>query len=158
MTISRANCLSAASFRPAGIHLSGAGNPSSLERWRAESFGVEDRGRSALIAAVLGSWLVAVALLPALGGAHPAMPEAQAASDFLARSPPPPAQLAGKGFTSRYRLAYEYFLNPFMGVCVEGQFGYHYLVGASGTVNNSADHSSGYHIMALGSFIFHLGR
>ena len=54
--------------------------------------------------------------------------------------------------------AYEYFLNPFMGVGVEGQFGYHYLVGASGTVNNSADHSSGYHIMGLGSFIFHLGR
>ena len=67
-------------------------------------------------------------------------------------------QLAGKGFTSRYRLAYEYFLNPFMGVGGEVQFGYHYLVGASGTVNNSADHSSGYHIMALGSFIFHLGR
>jgi hypothetical protein len=67
-------------------------------------------------------------------------------------------QLAGKGFVSRYRFAYEYFLNPFMGVSVEGQFGYHYLVGASGTVNNSADHSSGYHIMGLGSFIFHLGR
>ena len=60
---------------------------------------VEDRGRSALIAAALGGWLVAVALLPALGGAHPVMPEAQAASEFLARSPPPPAQLAGKGFS-----------------------------------------------------------
>jgi len=29
MPISRANCLSAASFRPAGIHLSGAGHPSA---------------------------------------------------------------------------------------------------------------------------------
>ena len=60
---------------------------------------VEDRGRSALIAAALGSWLVAVALLPALGGAHPVMPEVQAAGEFLSRSPPPPAQLAGKGFS-----------------------------------------------------------
>ena len=76
----------------------------------------------------------------------------------IAMAPVTNDQLAGKGFTSRYRLAYEYFLNPFMGVGVEGQFGYHYLVGPSGTVNNSADHSSGYHIMALGSFIFHLGR
>ena len=41
-------------------------------------------------------------------------------------------QLADKGFTSRYRLAYEYFLNPFMGVGGEGQFGYHYLVGGAG--------------------------
>ncbi len=67
-------------------------------------------------------------------------------------------QLAGKGFVSRYRVAYEYFLNPFMGVGGEVQFGYHYLVGASGTVNNSADHSSGYQLVGLGSFIFHLGR
>ena len=67
-------------------------------------------------------------------------------------------QLAGKGFRRATGSRYEYFLNPFMGVGGEVQFGYHYLVGASGTVNNSADHSSGYHIMALGSFIFHLGR
>jgi hypothetical protein len=62
-------------------------------------------------------------------------------------------QLAGKGFVTRYRLAYEYFLNPFMGVSVEGHFGYHYLVGGSATVNNSSDHSSGYHIVGLASFI-----
>ncbi len=62
---------------------------------------VEDRGRSALIAAVLGSWLVAVALLPALGGAHPVMPEAQAASDFLARSPPAACAARGQGLQLR---------------------------------------------------------
>jgi glycopeptide antibiotics resistance protein len=59
---------------------------------------VEDRGRSALIAAVLGSWLAALALMPALGGT-PAAADAQVATDFLSRSPPPPAQLAGKGFS-----------------------------------------------------------
>jgi hypothetical protein len=65
-------------------------------------------------------------------------------------------QLADKGFVSRYRLAYEYFLNQFMGVSVEGQFGYHYLLGGQ-AINSTADHSSGYHIVGLASFIFHLG-
>jgi glycopeptide antibiotics resistance protein len=59
---------------------------------------VEDRGRSALIVAVLGTWLAGIALLPALGGTHPAALELPAAAEFLGRSPPPPAELAGKGF------------------------------------------------------------
>jgi hypothetical protein len=64
-------------------------------------------------------------------------------------------QLADRGFVGRGRLAYEYYLNPFMGVGVEGHFGWHYLVGgANATIS---DHSQGYHIAALGSFTFHLG-
>ena len=64
-------------------------------------------------------------------------------------------ELANRGFVSRGRLAYEYFLNPFMAVGAEGHFGWHYLVGGSAAV--TSEHSQGYHIAALGSFIFHLG-
>jgi glycopeptide antibiotics resistance protein len=60
---------------------------------------VEDRGRSALIAAALGTWLAAVALTPALGGSHAVAVEIPAVTEFLSRNPPPPAQLAGKGFS-----------------------------------------------------------
>jgi hypothetical protein len=60
---------------------------------------VEDRGRSALIAAALGTWLAAVALTPALGGSHVVAVEIPAVTEFLSRNPPPPAQLAGKGFS-----------------------------------------------------------
>jgi hypothetical protein len=60
---------------------------------------VEDRGRSALLAAVLGTWLAAVALLPAMRGAPEVSLEMPAITEFLSRNPPPPAQLAGKGFS-----------------------------------------------------------
>ena len=76
----------------------------------------------------------------------------------IAMAPVTNDQLADKGFVSRYRLAYEYFLNPFMGVGVRRPVRLPLLPGRERTVNNSADHSSGYHIMGLGSFIFHLGR
>jgi hypothetical protein len=65
-------------------------------------------------------------------------------------------QLADKGFTSRFRVAYEYFLNPFMGVGASGDFGYHYLLGGQ-AVNNTQDHSAGYHLMGLANVTFHLG-
>jgi len=60
---------------------------------------VEDRGRSALLAAVLGTWLAAVALMPAMRGAPEVSLEMPAIAEFLSRNPPPPAQLAGKGFS-----------------------------------------------------------
>jgi len=60
---------------------------------------VEDRGRSALLAAALGTWLVAVALMPAMRGSPGVALEVPALSEFLSRNPPPPAQLAGKGFS-----------------------------------------------------------
>ncbi len=59
---------------------------------------IEDRGRSALLAAALGAWLAAVALWPAItGGQHVTM-DVAALTDFLGRGAPPPAELAGKGF------------------------------------------------------------
>jgi len=60
---------------------------------------VDDRGRAALLVAVLGTWLAGIALLPALGGAIPSEIELSDAKDLLARAPPPPPQLAGKGFS-----------------------------------------------------------
>jgi hypothetical protein len=60
---------------------------------------VEDRGRSALLAAALGTWLASVALLPALGGARDVAVELPALGEFLGRSAPPPAELAGRAFS-----------------------------------------------------------
>jgi hypothetical protein len=60
---------------------------------------VDDRGRSALLAALLGTWLAAVALMPVMGTSHAVSLELPAVTEFLSRNPPPPAQLAGKGFS-----------------------------------------------------------
>jgi glycopeptide antibiotics resistance protein len=60
---------------------------------------VEDRGRAALLVALLGTWLAGMALLPALGGAVPSEIEIAGAKELLTRTPPPPPQLAGKGFS-----------------------------------------------------------
>lgn len=60
---------------------------------------VEDRGRSALIAATLGCWLAVSALLPVLRGGGEIALQLPSAAEFLSRNPPPPAQLAGKGFS-----------------------------------------------------------
>ena len=46
-------------------------------------------------------------------------------------------QLADKGFVVTLRVAYEFFLNPFMGVGAQPDFGYHYLLGGE-AVNNAA--------------------
>lgn len=59
----------------------------------------EDRGRSILIAAVLGAWLAAVALPPALHGVRDVALGVPTLGEFLSRNPPPPAELAGKGFS-----------------------------------------------------------
>lgn len=60
---------------------------------------LEDRGRSALLAALLGTWLAAVALMPAMHGGPGVSLEVPGLGEFLSRNPPPPAQLAGKGFS-----------------------------------------------------------
>jgi hypothetical protein len=66
-------------------------------------------------------------------------------------------QLADKGFVSRFRIGYEYFLNQFMGIGAELDLGYHYFLGGQAVAVNAADHSSGYHGMLLANFTFHLG-
>jgi len=60
---------------------------------------LEDRGRSAFIAAALGTWLVAVAVVPLLGGTSPVGVEIPDLGDYLSRNAPPPAELAGKAFS-----------------------------------------------------------
>jgi hypothetical protein len=60
---------------------------------------VEDRGRSALLSAALGTWLASIALLPALDGARGATVEMAAFAEFLSRNAPPPAELAGRAFS-----------------------------------------------------------
>jgi len=65
-------------------------------------------------------------------------------------------QLADKGFVSRFGIGYEYYLNDFMAVGAQGFFGYHYFLGGQ-AINNTADHSSGYHLIGLADFTFHFG-
>jgi VanZ family protein/heme/copper-type cytochrome/quinol oxidase subunit 3 len=60
---------------------------------------VEDRGRSALLAAALGTWLASIALLPALEGARGVSVEVPGFAEFLSRNAPPPAELAGRAFS-----------------------------------------------------------
>jgi len=60
---------------------------------------VEDRGRSALLAAALGTWLASIALLPAMDGARGVTVEVPALAEFLSRNAPPPAELAGRAFS-----------------------------------------------------------
>lgn len=59
----------------------------------------EDRGRAILIATVLGAWLAAAALPSAVQGARDVALGLPSLAEFLGRSPPPPAELAGKGFS-----------------------------------------------------------
>ena len=67
------------------------------------------------------------------------------------------AQISAKGIVGDAVLGYEYFLNPFIAVGAEGTFGWHYLFGGD-VVNASQGHSSGYHVLALGTVTFHLGH
>ena len=60
---------------------------------------IEDRARCASLAALLGAWLAAVALWPAIvGGQHVTM-GIPGLAHFSIANAPPPAELAGKGFS-----------------------------------------------------------
>lgn len=65
-------------------------------------------------------------------------------------------QLAGKGLLAVGRFAVERMFGPILGVGGEVQGGYHYLVGASNTVNGK-DNSSGWQMGVFGTLAFHLG-
>jgi hypothetical protein len=68
------------------------------------------------------------------------------------------AQISHKGVVAQFKVAYEYFLNPFMGLGFEGDVGYHYFLdGRVISAMNNLDHSSGYHLIGLGTVTFHLG-
>jgi hypothetical protein len=66
------------------------------------------------------------------------------------------SQVSAKGLVVNGSVGYEYLLNPFIGVGGQATFGYHYFLGGD-VVNSSQGHSSGYHVMGLGTFTFHLG-
>jgi VanZ family protein len=59
---------------------------------------LSDGTRSMLVAALLGTWLAWTALQPALGGTGEVGVDVPAMTDFFGRNPPPPADLAAKGF------------------------------------------------------------
>jgi hypothetical protein len=68
------------------------------------------------------------------------------------------SQVSAKGVVVNASIGYEYFFNPFVALGGKGTFGYHYFF--DGDVVNSPsvqDHSSGYHVSALGTLTFHLG-
>jgi hypothetical protein len=63
------------------------------------------------------------------------------------------AQISDKGLLANFKMEYEFFLNPFMAVGAQALFGYHHFIFGSDVATNS----SGYHLMGLATFNFHLG-
>ena len=66
------------------------------------------------------------------------------------------AQISSKGLVSYWGVGYEHFINEFVGVGAVANFGYHYFVGGD-VVNSASGHSSGFQLIGLGTFTFHLG-
>jgi glycopeptide antibiotics resistance protein len=60
---------------------------------------LEDGARAALVAVTLAGWLAWMALGPLLAGTARISTDLPAFAEFIARNPPPPPQLAGKGFS-----------------------------------------------------------
>jgi VanZ family protein len=58
-----------------------------------------DDTRAMLVAAALGTWLAWTAVRPALGHAAGGTVDLPALADFIGRNPPPPGDLAAKGFS-----------------------------------------------------------
>jgi hypothetical protein len=68
------------------------------------------------------------------------------------------AQISDKGFVSYLGFGYEHFLNEFLGVGVQADYGYHYFVGGGKTMMAANQtHSSGYQLDAFAALTFHLG-
>ena len=70
------------------------------------------------------------------------------------------AQISDKGLVSYMGLQYEHFLNEFMGVGAEADFGYHYFIGGEKStlmMSSLQAHSSGYQLAGFATLTFHLG-
>jgi len=74
------------------------------------------------------------------------------------------AQLSDKGIVSYFGCGYEHFLNEFLGVGAQVDYGYHYFVGGGKSTTAAQmmlaanqTHSSGYQLDAFGTLTFHLG-
>jgi hypothetical protein len=68
-------------------------------------------------------------------------------------------QISAKGLLVDGRVGVERFIGPVLGLAVQVEGGYHYLLGGSGIVNGSSvgDHSSGWQLGLFGSVVVHLG-
>lgn len=66
------------------------------------------------------------------------------------------SQISDKGFVSQLKIGVEHFLNPYVGLGVEGDLGYHYFLGGQ-VITSNKDFSSGMHMMLLGTATLHLG-
>jgi hypothetical protein len=74
------------------------------------------------------------------------------------RPPLDNAQISDKGFVSYMAVGYEHFLNEFIGVGAQVDYGYHYFVGGGKSMlAANQSHSSGYQLDAFGTLTFHLG-
>jgi hypothetical protein len=62
------------------------------------------------------------------------------------------SQISHRGFVGYTGLNFEHFLNEFIGVGAEVDFGYHYFIGSSTSI-----HSAGYQLAGFGALTFHLG-
>jgi glycopeptide antibiotics resistance protein len=60
---------------------------------------LEDKARSAIAAAALGVWLAVLAVPQFVSGAAGVSVDVPTLEEFFLREPPPPVQLAGKGFS-----------------------------------------------------------
>jgi hypothetical protein len=68
------------------------------------------------------------------------------------------AQISSKGIVSYWGAGYEHFLNEFVGVGGEVDFGYHYFIdGGQSMMAANQTHSSGYQLAGFATFTFHLG-
>jgi hypothetical protein len=70
------------------------------------------------------------------------------------------AQISAKGLVSYLGVGYEHFLNEFVGVGAEVNYGYHYFVDGGKSELTSvpnATHSAGYQLTGFATLTFHLG-
>jgi hypothetical protein len=70
------------------------------------------------------------------------------------------AQISAKGLVSNIGAGYEHFINEFLGVGAEVDYGYHYFIDGGKSVMLAAPnqtHSSGYQLAGFATFTFHLG-
>jgi hypothetical protein len=68
------------------------------------------------------------------------------------------AQISQKGFISNFGANYEFFVNPFMGVGAQVDYGWHYFVGGGKSpFTGGQNHSAGYHFTGFAHLTFHLG-
>jgi hypothetical protein len=68
------------------------------------------------------------------------------------------SQISDKGFVSYFGVGYEFFINEFMGVGAQVDYGYHYFFGGEKTMlSPTQTHSAGYQLDGWATLTFHLG-